>query len=207
MLDSMAFFASKTDPLKNDLPMPLSSTERAEFAKLEELVSVGIKAFATAGKALARIRDKQLYRESHDSFEQYVADRWSMTRQHAGRLIEAAAVVANLETGGSKTMPLSEYQARQLAPLAPEVQREAWAEVVADAPEGASVSTDAIKAAVSKRTKAKRRKARPKPVRIKVPGAVVTVTPNAKFAGSAADALRAALEKLASEQGDRRAAA
>ena len=196
----MAIFSSK-----NDLPSPLTSIERAELAKLEGMVETGIRAFATAGKALARIRERQLFRESHNSFEQYVADRWSMSRQHAERLIAAADVVANLAPTGAGAVPLSEFQARKLAPLPADAQREVWAEVVDAAPKDSQgnpvVTAATIEAAVSKRSpKGKKRKARPKPTRIKVPGATVIVVPNAKFVGTPVDALRSAVAKLAGGQ-------
>lgn len=181
------------------------------MTKLEEQVTTGVKAFAIAGRALARIREKQLYRETADTFESYVERRWGMSKQHAGRLIAAADVVANLEPLGSGAMPLSEYQARQLAPLPADVQQEVWTEVVqaahVDATGKPVVTTDAIKTAAAKRTpKGKRRKARPRPVRILVPGATVIVMPNRKFSGSPEDALRAALEKLGLEHVAKKAA-
>jgi len=188
---------------KGELPAPLSNDERAALQKLEDAVERGIRAFSTAGKALAIIRDKQLFRETHDDFETYVAARWKMTRQHAHRLIEAAAVVANLSPAGDNPIPSSERQARPLTKLSPDAQRETWSEVVGDSPLDSAgkpvVSTEAIEAAVAKRRPKKgRRRARPRPTRIKVPGATVIVTPNRKFTGTPADALRAALEKLES---------
>ena len=61
---------------KGNLPSPLTPEERAALAKLEDVVSRGIRAFATAGKALDAIRDKRLYRETHSAFESYVAAPW-----------------------------------------------------------------------------------------------------------------------------------
>lgn len=208
MTDSMALFNSRND----SLPMPLTTGERAELAKLEELVTTGISAFVTAGKALARIKEKQLYRETHDTFEAYVGSRWSMTRQHAARLIEAAEVVRNLSPVGSEVVPASERQARPLAGLTPEKQREAWVEVVEGAPVGADgrplITAQAVAKAASKRKpKSKAKRARTRPVRVRVPGATVTITPNGKWNGSAIEALQAAVSKLVSEQSATRQAA
>ena len=186
-----------------NLTAKLTQEERATLSKCEAAVTQGIRAFAAAGKALAVIRDKQLFRETHNDFETYVAGRWKMTRQHAHRLIEAAAVVSNLSPAGDNPIPSSERQARPLTKLSPDAQREVWEEVVADAPFDSAgkpvVATESIEAAVAKRRPKKgRRRARPRPTRIKVPGATVIVTPNRKFSGTPADALRAALEKLES---------
>lgn len=193
--------------------MPLNQAELAELRKCEELVTAGIKAFATTGKALARIRDKQLYRESHNDFESYISERWKLSRSYASRLIAAAAVVeelANLLPGGNTPLPASESQVRPLTTLPPEQRAEVWSEVVTAAPKNDAgepvVSTEAVKAAVAKRrpSKSKKRKA-PKPVRILVPGATVIVAGNAKFSGSVIEALQAAIDKLASTE-QRRAA-
>lgn len=202
----MALFNSKSD-----LPAPLTSIERAELAKCESVITAGIAGFAAAGKALARIRDKQLFRESHDSFEKYVADTWKMGRDQARNLINAAAVLENLTTTVAETLPATERQARPLSKLPPDQQGAAWSEVLAEAPRDASgkplVTAAAVEAAVSKRTgKKKRRRGVPKPVRIKVPGGIVTFAANAKFSGSVEDALRAAIGRLASDHQQSKAA-
>lgn len=201
MLTSMALFSSS----KSDLPMPLTQAELAELRKCEELVTAGIRAFATTGKALARIRDKQLYRESHNTFEEYVAERWKLSRSYASRLITAAAVVQELSPDGNTPLPASESQVRPLTTLPPEQRAEVWSEVVAAAPRDDAgqpvVSTEAVKAAVAKRRPKKSKKSKaPKPVRILVPGATVIVAGNAKFSGSVVEALQAAIEKLVSTE-------
>lgn len=197
---------------KSDLPAPLTTAERAELAKLEGFVTEGLAAFATAGKALARIKERQLYRESHNDFESYVAARWQMSRVHADRLIAAAEVARILEPVGSAAMPASERQVRPLAGLAPDQVRAAWVEVVDGAPIGADgkplVTAQAVAKAASKRKpKLKGKRARTRPVRVKVPGAIVTITPNGKWNGSAIEALQAAVSKLVSEQSATRQAA
>ncbi len=52
-----------------------------------------------------------------------------MVHRHANRLIEAAEVVRNL--GPIGPIPQTESQARPLAQLEPEVQREVWRVVMA----------------------------------------------------------------------------
>jgi hypothetical protein len=181
----------------------LSEQEREALTKCEQAVTQGFQAFASAGRALALIRDKQLYRESASTFEEYVATRWRMSRQHAARLIEAAAVLENLSPMGSA--PNSERIARPLAQLPPEQQREAWSEVVSNAPAGTDgtpvVTAAAVEAAVAKRTSKKKKRAKlAKPTRLKVPGATVIITPNKAFAGSVIEVLQAAIAKLSEQQ-------
>lgn len=190
---------------------PLNDQERDALAKLEQLVTEGIKTFASTGRALAMIRDKQLYREQANTFEEYVATKWRMSRQHASRLISAAEVFENLSPMGSA--PNSERIVRPLAQLPPDEQRAAWSEVVANAPAGTDgqpvVTAAAVEAAVAKRTsKRKKRSKLAKPTRLKVPGATVIITPNKAFAGSVIEVLQAAIAKLSEQQtGEQREAA
>ena len=113
----------------------LTATEATELSQLEATIERGLKTFVEVGGALLRIRDGRLYRASGNTFEEYCRTRWGMERAHAYRMIEAASVVTNLSPMGD-ILPTTERQARPLAPLAPERQREAWARVVETAPEG-----------------------------------------------------------------------
>ena len=137
------------------LSSPLTVIERAELAELEVTARVGIRRFVEAGKALARIRDAQLYRETHDDFEAYLAERLKMSRVRAIQLVRAAEVVRILAPTGAGPVPTSELQARLLTRLSPDSQREAWTEAVANAPRDTTgnpvVTPEAVKAAAAKR--------------------------------------------------------
>ena len=54
------------------------------------------RAFYQAGKALKELRDRRLYRSTHNTFEEYCRDRFGFKRRHPYRLIEAADVLDNL---------------------------------------------------------------------------------------------------------------
>ena len=197
--------ASAPAPLRSRL----SDAERETLTKLEAVVSQGLNSFAAVGKAMRLIRDKQLYRETAETFEEYVAARWQLSRSYASRLIAAAEVCENLSPIGNT--PKTEAVARPLASLPPAAQREAWSEVVEQAPKDHRgepvVSAEAVAAAVSKRRKTKRSKTKiAKPSRFKVPGATVIVIPNKAFGGDYAGALQAALTKLVSGEQTREAA-
>ncbi|MHC5855368.1 MAG: hypothetical protein ACYTXO_36810, partial [Nostoc sp.] len=71
----------------------LSETEERDRLHLERRVE---RAFFEAGKALAELRDRRLYRSTHSTFEEYCKDRFGFERRHPYRLIEAAGVVDNL---------------------------------------------------------------------------------------------------------------
>lgn len=114
--------------------MDLTVGEKTELAELETIIESGMKSFLVVGRALLKIRDSRLYRDSHRTFDDYCRDRWGMSRVRAHQLIEATKVSDNLLTTVNK--PTSEWQARPLARLEPEQQAEAWQEAVETAPEG-----------------------------------------------------------------------
>ena len=61
--------------------------------------SQGVAVFVEVGKALAKIRDGRLYRETHATFEAYCAERWGWSRVRAHQLIESSEVAKMLTPG------------------------------------------------------------------------------------------------------------
>jgi hypothetical protein len=94
----------------------LAEAERADLAACEAALDRLRLAFAAAGKALQAIRDARLYRETHDTFEEYVAERWDMSRASAYRLIDAWPLAEALSPIGDTK--LNEGQIRELLPVA-----------------------------------------------------------------------------------------
>ncbi len=113
----------------------LTPQEIAELESCERVIERGLETFIEVGSALLKIRDGGLYQKSHGTFEDYCQERWSIARSTAYQLIDAAKVVENVRHGGH-AVPTNERQARPLASLAPEQQREAWTEAVETAPNG-----------------------------------------------------------------------
>lgn len=94
----------------------LSPAETSQLARLEGIVAEHVAGFLKVGLALAEIRDKQLFRATHKSFEAYVQDRWKFSRPRAYELIEAAGVTEKLSAMADKVpLPKNERQARALA--------------------------------------------------------------------------------------------
>ena len=119
----------------------LDMGERTSLEECEATIQANLAGFIQTGEALATIRDGRLYRETHPSFEAYCSERWSLSRNYAHRLIQASGVITNLLPIGNTgevtlPMPMNEAQARPLAKLMPELQREAWAKAVESAPDG-----------------------------------------------------------------------
>ena len=106
----------------------LSIQETNELERCEIVIKQGLETFVEVGQALMTIRDKRLYRIKYGTFEDYCRDKWGVSRIHAHRLIESTGVIANLLPIGN--IPQTESQARPLTKLEPEIQREAWAQVV-----------------------------------------------------------------------------
>lgn len=195
----MAIFSSKPQaasaPPKASRAVTLTAEERAALAILERSVDAGlphVAAMIEAGKALAEIRDRQLYRAAAPTFALYCRDRFTLTTRRAAQLIQFAGIQALVEEIVGEDAPtLTERAARPLTGLADEDRREAIQEAAAD-----GMTPAAIAKAATRRKKSKRP---PRPVRFKVPGATVVIEINRKGAASGVTieaALRAAIEAL-----------
>jgi hypothetical protein len=87
------------------------------------------------------IRDRELYKikngGSYQTFEQYCRGEWDFTKSYANYLISSTSVIDNISTVATIVVkPATESQARPLARLEPQQQREAWQKAVETAPEG-----------------------------------------------------------------------
>jgi hypothetical protein len=95
----------------------LTSEERDALAVCEAIIDDGLRTFIEVGTALATIRDRQLYRATHGTFANYAQQRYRLSRSHAHRMINAAAVVHVTDDIEN------EAQARELLPLLGEPER------------------------------------------------------------------------------------
>jgi|JI10StandDraft_1071094.scaffolds.fasta_scaffold230928_2 hypothetical protein len=111
-------------------------SEKNELCQHEAVIEQGLKTFVDVGNALLAIRDKRLYRQDFGTFEDYCQSRWSMSRVHAHRMMEAATVTNNLLPIGNIPLPATESQARPLTKLEPEMQQVVWQRAVETAPNG-----------------------------------------------------------------------
>ena len=108
----------------------LTTTQEGRLQELEVIIEKGLQTFVEVGQALLEIRDSKLYREEFETFDEYCRQKWGMSKTHSNRMVQAAQVVSHLTPIG--VIPSSESQTRPLTSLEPEVQREAWAQVVAE---------------------------------------------------------------------------
>jgi hypothetical protein len=112
------------------------------LAECEEVIEHGLKYFIEVGLALITIRDRQLYRASHRTFEDYCRKRWGLARPRAYALMDAAHTTQQVSEI-SDIAPTNEAQAKALSGLEPEVM----VEVMAKAAESGKVTAAVITAA------------------------------------------------------------
>jgi hypothetical protein len=115
----------------------LTPDEERERHRLETRVD---RALGEGWAALKQLRDRRLYRSSHNTFEEYAKDRFGYNRAHAYRLIQAAQVIENLSPIGRQNnqmppigrhqLPTSERLCRELSKLPSQVQPVAWEKVL-----------------------------------------------------------------------------
>ena len=100
--------------------------------ELEQTIASGLTQFLEVGNALLEIQAHRLYQEDgYQTFEQYCAKRWSISRSQAYRMIQAAEVATHLAADPQLPMPVHEAQTRVLARLKePAAIRAVWEEVV-----------------------------------------------------------------------------
>ncbi len=115
----------------------LTPEEQNERLNLERRVE---RAFLEAGQALMELRDRRLYRSTHQTFEEYCRDRFNYSRDAAYLKISATVVYENLQkflptNGRQIPMPTNERQLRFLAKaeLEPAVQADVWQQAVEQA--------------------------------------------------------------------------
>lgn len=106
---------------KNDRLAALTVSEKAELARLEQIVERGLQSFVEVARALLEIRALKLYRETHRTFEDYARERFGLAPRTAYGYVEAVGVLENLPPEADS---LSLSHLRALAPLPAEGQRE-----------------------------------------------------------------------------------
>lgn len=113
-----------------------SNQDASEYNKLNEIIKAGLATFLEAGRALAEVRDRRLYRVEFETWDDYLDKKHALKRQYASRLIKAKEVVSELEAellpiGNIAVLPSNESQVRPLFRLkSPEERSRAWVKAV-----------------------------------------------------------------------------
>jgi len=74
------------------MPHELTNHQISELKKCETIIERGKDTFVECGIAIARIKDERLYRQDHNSFDEYCKARWGWGKAYAYHLIGAAEV-------------------------------------------------------------------------------------------------------------------
>ncbi|MBD2683411.1 MULTISPECIES: hypothetical protein [Nostoc] len=131
--------APSVDPTSVTIDVPavevpeLTEQEQSDRLLLERKVE---RAFFEAGKALAELRDRRLYRSTHRTFEEYCRDRFGHSRRQSYLLMDAAVVFDNLAEKCDPLdhiLPTNERQVRPLTKLEPQQQQEVWQKAIEEA--------------------------------------------------------------------------
>lgn len=161
----------------------MTDKERELRDRAEAVVRRGLQAVDAvkeAGKALHTLKSRDLWRDTHNSWQLYVQERFGISARRAHQLTEFSqftdAVAEAIGTSGTD-VTLTERALRPLADVEPEELPAVVAEAVA-ASGGGEPTPAAIRAAVAGRKKPKKKPAKvPKPVTLRVAGAKITITP------------------------------
>lgn len=143
------------------------SRNTEDLDRLEGIIKTNIGAFYEVGRALMEIRDKSLYKDvlGFDTFEAYCKERWDFTGRYARDLMASTRVIENI--GSGTIVPATETQARPLARLEPEQQRQAWKQAVETAPEGKITAAHVYK--IVKDMEGPKQQPAPKPMKPSIP--------------------------------------
>jgi hypothetical protein len=115
----------------------LTTEERIRLHQLEKVVEKHLDGLLAAGKALDEIRSSRLYRQHFATFEQYVRERWALSRSRADELCRSNATAELLLTNGV-TLPagISESALRPISALPATLQPVSWQLIEAASPAG-----------------------------------------------------------------------
>lgn len=92
---------SSNHPEEPSNPEPeLTAAELGSLDGLEAIAHHGLGTYLQVGGALAEIRDRHLYRETHPSFEAYLRDRWAVDVPQ-GELPPATTILTDAEAGSA----------------------------------------------------------------------------------------------------------
>ena len=174
--------------------------------KLEGIADRGLRAVSAVrdcGAALEELKAKDLWRDSHDSWQDYVFARFKITASRAHQLIEFATITTALTKKVSTTVSnsLTERQIRPLTSV-PAAELQGVLDSVVLAADGGKITPKTIACAIEKavlsRPKKRRPSGVPKPLVVRIGGAKITIQPthSAPVFRGFTESLQSAIDKL-----------
>ncbi len=141
-----------------DVEKPLQKLGEKQEKRLQQLEAVirehGDK-FVEVCKALWHIREEELYRKTHSTFEAYCRDRFDFTANYGTRLVRSAEAFSKLEADlktvpiGTVVLPKTEGQMRELLRAKPKERVKVLQAAAKNSP-GQVLTAATIRAAVVK---------------------------------------------------------
>ena len=108
----------------------LTLAEESALSDCEAVIGKGRASAFDEGNAFIRIRDQQLYRATHQTFEIYFRQKWNYGKSQVYRLIGAADVLRYFSPIGDIPKPTHESQVRPLFGLAESEVIAGWRKAV-----------------------------------------------------------------------------
>ena len=118
------------------LALPLTAKEKERLELCESVLQRGLRTFFEVGNALLTIREQQLFRAAHPTFESYCQQRWGICRSYAWRVMGAAERIRLLPSDGDMPKPANEFQMRPFLKLDPKEFPSGWEKVITRAKDG-----------------------------------------------------------------------
>jgi len=173
------------NPFSSSAGNQMTDIELELRAKLEAVADRGLRAITAVrdcGAALEELKAKDLWRDTHNSWQDYVLDRFKISASRAHQLIEFATIT-NALTKKVSTAVVNALTERQIRPLTsvPAAEIKGVLDSVVLAADGGKITpkiiSSAVKTAASSRTKKRRPAGVPKPIVVRVGGAKITIQP------------------------------
>jgi hypothetical protein len=114
----------------------LSELEKSRLKECLECIDHGLQSYVKMGQALATIRDEKLYRETHNTFEDFASEVVVIARARAYQLIENSSVYLEMSkildiSEPSLRMPARESHIAELARIkSPKMRMKIWTAVL-----------------------------------------------------------------------------
>lgn len=106
---------------------PLSERERLQRKHLERVIKRGEEWLRRTARALLRIREERLYRDTHATFRSYCLDVFGFSESYSHNICAAGEILETLsKSKSSHFLPNRERQVRSLQSLSEEEQQLAW---------------------------------------------------------------------------------
>ena len=143
----------------------LTKQEKTELEKLCAVIEDGLSKFLEVGKSLMEINKRKLYRETHETFESFVSEKWGIQKSRAYQLMEAAEIKTELSTIGGDSITdeiTNERQLRELSKVGTEALPDIVEKIAAKCEaEGCKPTAKVIKSVVDETLGKQAKKAQP----------------------------------------------